>query len=232
MKLKSVALLVAVAISSATASAQTWDAAADFNLAQSGAWSYGWSVTQGGAFNQFPINAPGTPGIEGWSGGGSSGVWSNTSLEVLHPAGTIYAAPGILGQHPGDNGQYSVVRWTTQQSGTYSIDAGFFGISESGQQTSTDVHILKNNVSHFDGLVEGHWASENFRVGTTAPLTFSLIAGDTVDFVVGFGSNGNYGFDSTRLTASIAAVPEPETYAMLLAGLGLMGGIARRRQQK
>ena len=30
---------------------------------------------------------------------------------------------------------------------------------------------------------------------------------------------------------TIAAVPEPETYAMLLAGLGLMGGLARRRKQ-
>jgi len=30
----------------------------------------------------------------------------------------------------------------------------------------------------------------------------------------------------------IAAVPEPETYAMLLAGLGLMGFVARRRKQK
>lgn len=29
---------------------------------------------------------------------------------------------------------------------------------------------------------------------------------------------------------SIAAVPEPETYAMLLAGLGLVGAIARRRR--
>ncbi|HEX5126813.1 MAG TPA: FxDxF family PEP-CTERM protein [Rhodocyclaceae bacterium] len=27
----------------------------------------------------------------------------------------------------------------------------------------------------------------------------------------------------------IAAVPEPQTYAMLLAGLGLIGFIARRR---
>ena len=29
---------------------------------------------------------------------------------------------------------------------------------------------------------------------------------------------------------SVTAVPEPETYAMLLAGLGLMGSIARRRK--
>ena len=30
---------------------------------------------------------------------------------------------------------------------------------------------------------------------------------------------------------SVTAVPEPESYAMLLAGLGLMGAIARRRKQ-
>jgi hypothetical protein len=29
----------------------------------------------------------------------------------------------------------------------------------------------------------------------------------------------------------IAAVPEPETYAMLLAGLGLVSAVARRRRQ-
>jgi hypothetical protein len=29
---------------------------------------------------------------------------------------------------------------------------------------------------------------------------------------------------------SVAPVPEPETYAMLLFGLGLIGGIARRRK--
>ncbi|MDO9197007.1 FxDxF family PEP-CTERM protein [Rhodoferax sp.] len=32
--------------------------------------------------------------------------------------------------------------------------------------------------------------------------------------------------------AAVTAVPEPETYAMLLAGLGLMGAIARRRNKK
>jgi hypothetical protein len=31
---------------------------------------------------------------------------------------------------------------------------------------------------------------------------------------------------------SINAVPEPETYAMMLAGLGVMGFIARRRKSR
>lgn len=38
--------------------------------------------------------------------------------------------------------------------------------------------------------------------------------------------------DTGSGTLSIAAVPEPETFAMLLAGLGLMGAIARRRRNK
>lgn len=39
-------------------------------------------------------------------------------------------------------------------------------------------------------------------------------------------------YDDMVIKVSIAAVPEPETYAMLLAGLGIMGGIARRRRAK
>ncbi|HEV7815432.1 MAG TPA: FxDxF family PEP-CTERM protein, partial [Janthinobacterium sp.] len=37
---------------------------------------------------------------------------------------------------------------------------------------------------------------------------------------------GSYGGDIV-----VAAVPEPETYAMLMAGLGLVGCVARRRKQ-
>ena len=43
--------------------------------------------------------------------------------------------------------------------------------------------------------------------------------------------NGS-GFLSLQYTALTAPVPEPETYALMLAGLGLIGFVARRKQKK
>lgn len=40
------------------------------------------------------------------------------------------------------------------------------------------------------------------------------------------------GFGSKVGITSVTAVPEPETYAMMLAGLGLLGTVARRRKAK
>lgn len=45
------------------------------------------------------------------------------------------------------------------------------------------------------------------------------------------GNHGDYRITfSAETPFTVAAVPEPESYAMLLAGLGLMGAIARRRK--
>lgn len=40
------------------------------------------------------------------------------------------------------------------------------------------------------------------------------------------------GFGSKVSITAVTPVPEPETYAMMLAGLGLIGAIARRRKQR
>lgn len=56
--------------------------------------------------------------------------------------------------------------------------------------------------------------------------TFNLTPGGTYWFKLsGYGEAASY-------TVTLAPVPEPETYALLLAGLGLMGAVARRRQSK
>jgi hypothetical protein len=47
----------------------------------------------------------------------------------------------------------------------------------------------------------------------------------------GIGDNAA-GFGVASMAAPVAAVPEPETYAMMLAGLGMMATIARRRKSK
>ena len=44
-------------------------------------------------------------------------------------------------------------------------------------------------------------------------------------------SSASGGYSGTITTNPVAAIPEPETYAMMLAGLGLLGFSARRRNK-
>jgi PEP-CTERM motif len=76
----------------------------------------------------------------------------------------------------------------------------FFGVPVSGH--------LTNFSASFTGLTSGLYnvnlIDTNYQIGT--PVA------------------------STNFSASVTAVPEPETYAMLLAGLGAVGFLSRRRK--
>lgn len=49
--------------------------------------------------------------------------------------------------------------------------------------------------------------------------------------VIGFGPNA-YNVGINHINFSVTAVPEPESYALLLAGLGVIGGWAQRRKTR
>lgn len=74
------------------------------------------------------------------------------------------------------------------------------------------------NASFVDMIVtDGDLAPEGLTTYTMGGISYLAIANET---------------SGTTTVYSLAAVPEPETYAMLLAGLGLIGFTARRRKQK
>lgn len=66
-------------------------------------------------------------------------------------------------------------------------------------------------------------------------IDVAIVAGaNTIRFdygaMQGFGDE-SWGLDNVALAATVAAVPEPETYALMLAGLGLAGLAARRHRR-
>ena len=78
---------------------------------------------------------------------------------------------------------------------------------------------FKNAVPDYDGN-GGGTAFYVFDAGTTGL--------DTIIFAADLASASS---GATLYSTGVALIPEPETYAMLLAGLGLIGFIVRRRQR-
>ena len=219
------AIAAAMAVSLTVAHSASFDPAADFSLAgnPNGPWSYGYSQTLGG-----PLILHTTSGSDGgldfWNTDISIGLpWvaRNTTATPINWAGTTVFAPGALSIHPGPNGQVAIVRFTVPATGQYSVNGVFFGQDHVGP-TTTDVHLLLNGTSIFDGVVADFGTSQPFNT------TLALAAGSHLDFAVGFGSNQTYLYDSTGLAATITAVPEP-TILTLVVTAGLLLTMIKRK---
>ena len=89
----------------------------------------------------------------------------------------------------------------------------------------------------FEGYV-GSIALNNLPSSWAAGTSIGLIGrnvsygSQTFAYVIGYNDSFHHAdWDDVVVGVNIDPIPEPETYAMLLAGLGLMGFVARRRKQ-
>ena len=225
--------LVYLAIGVVAAQAQTvYDPAVQFSSTSNptGVWSYGYTTTLGDAFFNLATYYHDPDGLDSWRYSPSSNpqVLHNPTTGTITPpdSPTQFFDAGSVGLHPGQNGELAIFRFTALSAGDYQIVGKFYG--DDNHPTTTDVHVLVNGVSVFDSAV----GSFGFVTGTSFDITATLGLGGTIDFAVGYGSNGNYAFDATGLSAQVTAIPEPSTYAALfsLSALGFAAYCRRRRR--
>jgi hypothetical protein len=114
-------------------------------------------------------------------------------------------------------------------------DTFYFDVASAFAQSMVTISFYDTN-----GAVLGSTQTQTYSAGRNSFLLSAftgLTAQEATDidgigiFFAGNGAGNNFGAATGLSEVGItAAVPEPETYAMLMAGLGLMGLVSRRRK--
>ena len=115
----------------------------------------------------------------------------------------------------------------------------FFNLGGSSQTITTASAVGTTSLQSANGLLDFYFTSSlngtlvyNGFAGNSEP-TFAIFNGGNsgYDYVLGFSDSGAaHDLDYDDMVIGVTAVPEPETYMMMLAGLGAMAFVARRRR--
>lgn len=162
-------------------------------------------------------------GTEVFSGVDNLFSFVSTLNDVTVPPGLADVPPGII-----DNQTYD----------SYSVSASGISlgcVANCGGGTNAVYEFGSLYFDHFWDLADGYDAIADANYPDVLNLDFTRGFG-SAEFIIGRYSEASGGEERALISfgidsVTVAAVPEPETYAMLLVGLGLVGAAVRRRKQ-
>lgn len=222
-----------LALASAPAvSAQTYDAFASFN------------GTNGAGNFIYGLADPANPGASGTFFSANTNCFISNAICLQQapnfdvpgftkggsPAlqyGTVNVPTDRLLAHPGNNTLQTFIAFVAPVAGTYQFTASF-NIQDTNP-TGVGINLIQTTNGGlplvFAPLGTINAGSPTFSYGGT----FTLGQGYAVGF--GLDNAGNYSNDSTGVNLTVAAIPEPSTWALLILGFGAVGAAQRRRRQ-
>ncbi len=163
------------------------------------------------------------------SGSGQMYGWNQSTGGVFNPTTANFSNPVPDGNN---------TAWLNSGSATQILSTAL----TANMSYSLMVDVGDRKDSAFPGYRVALWAGNNLLASEsslmpndgflTSTVNYTALAGNPFlgqALTIELHSNGTQvNFDNVRL--NVSPVPEPETYALILAGLGLVGIAARRRR--